>query len=292
MSHRSRHRGALAGLLALAPAAALLIVLLAPEAGTAAKAGSANLRITKGDSPDPVRVGAELTYTIGVENLGPSPATGVTVTDNLPKGVRLLSASGPAGGCATEGQKVTCAIGNLDPLGVDYGGAPAGVAIVVVPERAGSIRNTATVKGGERDPSASNNKATAVTRVLRAPTCRGLTATVTGTPGDDLLFGTPGPDVISALGGNDRVVSLAGRDLLCAGSGRDYVGAGTAADLVFGGPGRDRLLGRGGPDLLKGSGGNDVLVGGRGSDRLRGGRGLDRCRGGAGLDSIRQCERR
>jgi uncharacterized repeat protein (TIGR01451 family) len=293
MRHVDRRgiRGKLAWLLSIGPVAGLLIAGLGAPAGSAAPSGSANLKITKTDSPDPVGVGGNLTYTIGVENIGPSPASGVTVTDNLPKGVRLVSATDPAGACAVQGSKVTCAIGALNPTGVNYGGAPASVTIVVVPESAGTIRNTATVKGDQKDPNDKNNKATATTRVLGASTCHGVTATISGTPGDDLLVGTPGPDVIAALGGGDRIVSRAGRDLVCAGSGSDFVGAGTAADRVFGGAGRDRLLGRGGPDLLKGSAGNDVLEGGRGSDRLRGGRGFDRCRGGAGLDSIRGCER-
>jgi uncharacterized repeat protein (TIGR01451 family) len=285
-----RVRGKIAWLFSIAPIVALLIAGFVADAGSAAEAGSANLKITKTDSPDPVRVGASLTYTIRIENLGPSPATGVTVTDNLPKGVRLVSATGPSSACTVQGGKVTCPVGALDPTGVNYGGAPASVTIVVVPESAGTIRNTATVKGDQKDPNGKNNKATATTRVLGAPSCRGVAATISGTPGDDQVVGTPGPDVIAALGGNDQVVSMAGRDLVCAGSGNDYVGAGTAADRVFGGAGRDRLLGRGGPDLLKGSSGNDVLKGGRGSDRLRGGRGFDRCRGGPGLDSILGCE--
>lgn len=268
----------------------LLAVLVFATIGSAAPAGSANLKITKSDSPDPVRVGSSLTYTLGVENLGPDPATGVTVADNLPKGVDLVSASGPAGNCAVQGGKVTCAIGSLNPVGVNYGGAPATIAIVVVPRSTGTIRNTATVKGDQKDPINGNNKATASTRVLGAPTCRGVAATVTGTGGDDVLLGTDGPDVIVGLGGSDRIVSRAGRDLVCAGGGGDYIGAGSAADRVFAGAGPDRLLGRGGPDLLEGSSGNDVLRGGRGSDRLRGGRGVDRCRGGAGLNSIRGCE--
>jgi uncharacterized repeat protein (TIGR01451 family) len=273
-------------------AAALSVAALAFSGiGFAAEPGSSNLRIAKSDSPDPVRVGQQLTYSIGVENLGPSPATGVTVTDNLPKDVDLISASGPSGPCAVEGGKLTCTIGALAPVGVDYGGSPASVTIVVVPRRTGTIRNTATVKGDQKDPVGRDNKATASTRVLGLPTCRGLTATIAGTPGDDALTGTPGPDVIAALGGSDRIVAQTGRDLICAGSGHDYVGAGGAADRVFAGTGRDRVLGRGGPDLLRGSGGNDVLEGGRGSDRLRGGRGFDRCRGGVGLDSIRGCER-
>lgn len=279
-------------LLATVVAAALPIAALAfTNVGTAAQPGSSNLRIVKSDSPDPVRVGGQLTYTIGVENLGPDPATGVTVSDSLPNSVDLVSATGPSGPCAVQGRKITCPVGALAAsAGVDYGG-PVGVTVVVVPRRVGTIRNTATVKGDQKDPAGANDKAIATTRVLAAVSCRGWTATVSGSPADDILLGTPGPDVIAALGGNDRIVARSGRDLVCAGPGHDYVSAGTAADRVFGAGGRDRLLGNGGPDLLKGSGAADVLKGGRGSDRLRGGRGFDRCRGGGGADSIRGCER-
>lgn len=284
------HRRGLRLALGMAPAV-LLAAFAFASAGSAAPAGSANLKVTKADSPDPVRVGASLTYTIGVENLGPSLASGVTVTDNLPKGVDLVSAAGPAGPCAVQGGKVTCPVGSLDPVGVDYGGAPAQVTIVVVPRKTGTIRNSATVRGDQKDPVNSNNKATASTIVLGTVSCRGVAATVSGTTGDDILFGTSGPDVVAALAGNDRVYGLAGRDLICAGRGADRVASGSAADRVFAGAGADRLIGRGGPDLLEGSAGNDVLKGGRGSDRLRGGRGFDRCRPGPGLDSVRGCER-
>jgi uncharacterized repeat protein (TIGR01451 family) len=286
----SSHRRGFRLALGMVPAA-LFAALAFANAGSAAPAGSANLKITKADSPDPVRVGANLTYTIGVENLGPTPASGVTVTDNLPRGVDLVSATGPAGPCAAQGDKVSCAIGSLNPVGVNYGGVQAQVAIVVVPRVAGTIRNTATVKGDQKDPANANNKATATTRVLGAAGCRGFTASVVGTAGADVLVGTPGPDVIVAFGGSDRISGLAGRDLVCAGGGADRIGAGSAADRVFAGGGPDVLLGRGGPDVLKGSGGNDLLKGGPGSDRLRGGRGFDRCRPGPGLDSVRGCER-
>jgi uncharacterized repeat protein (TIGR01451 family) len=273
-------------------AALLISALVFASVGSAAQpSGSANLKLTKSDSPDPVRIGGQLTYAIGVENLGPMPATGITVTDSLPRGVELISAVGPGGACALHGGKLTCPVGALAPVGVNYGGSPVSVIVVVVPRRTGTIRNTATVKGDQKDPVNANNKATATTSVLGAATCRGFTATISGSPGNDALLGTPGPDVIAALGGSDSIASRSGRDLICAGPGHDRIGAGTAADRVFAGPGRDRLLGRGGPDLLRGSGGNDVLKGGRGSDRLRGGRGFDRCVGGPGADSIRGCER-
>jgi uncharacterized repeat protein (TIGR01451 family) len=267
------------------------VALAAASITSAATPGTSNLRITKTDSPDPVRVGSQLTYAIGVENLGPVPATGVTVTDNLPNGVSLVSATGPGGPCAADGRRVTCEIETLPPVGVDYGGTSATVAIVVTPQVPGRIRNTATVRGQQKDPAPGNNKAVAITRVLAAASCRGFTANVVGTAADDVLVGTPGPDVIVARGGNDRVVAVSGRDLVCAGGGRDYVNAGTAADRVFGGGGGDRLLGRGGPDVLRGSAGADVLKGNGGGDRLRGEGGIDRCQGGAGLDRVSRCER-
>jgi len=259
--------------------------------GVAAKAGSADLAITKADSPDPVAVGSTLIYTIQVQNLGPDIATGVTVTDQLPKGVDFVSATATAGSCVRKGKKVSCDLGQISVPAVDYS-VPPTVTLSVIPRRTGVIRNTASVKGAQKDPVASNNKATATTNVVGpAPTCRGVVVSIVGTAGDDVIAGTAGRDVIATFQGNDTIVSLAGRDLVCAGSGDDFVGGGSAADRAFGEAGKDRLLGRGGPDVLKGGSGADVLKGNRGADRLRGGPGVDRCRGGAGADSIRGCER-
>ncbi len=63
--HKRRFRLALA----LVPALLFAATVFA-NAGSAAPP-AANLKITKSDSPDPVRAGASLTYSIGVENLGP-----------------------------------------------------------------------------------------------------------------------------------------------------------------------------------------------------------------------------
>lgn len=271
--------------------AALVAALAVAGVGSAARPGSADLRVVKSDSPDPVALNGQLTYTIGVENHGPDPATGVTVVDRLPRSVGLVSVSGPPSACAAHAGKLICPLGTLAPVGVDYGGDQATIRIVVTPRRTGTIRNHVNVRADQRDPSRGDNRAVAATTVLAAPRCRGRSATVTGSPGADILLGTSGPDVIVALGGRDRIFARAGRDLVCAGVGRDRVRAGTAADRVFAGPGRDRVLGQGGPDVLRGSRGNDVLKGGRNADRLRGGRGFDRCRGGQGADSIRGCER-
>jgi uncharacterized repeat protein (TIGR01451 family) len=266
-------------------------LVLAFAGGSAAAQGSSDLSIAKSDSPDPVSVGSILIYTIQVQNFGPDAASGVTVTDRLPKGVDFVSATTPSGLCAQRDRKVTCNLGTLGAPTIAYGPPPT-VTISVIPRKVGTIENTASVKGGQKDPVASNNKATATTLVIGpAPTCRGVAATRIGTVGGDTIVGTSGRDVIVALAGSDTILTLGGRDLVCAGSGNDRIGAGAGADRVFGGADGDRLLGRGGPDLLRGGDGNDVLKGNRGADRLRGGSGLDRCRGGSGADSITSCER-
>lgn len=271
---------------------AIVAALVLALAGIgAAKAGTADLAISNGDSPDPVGIGSTLAYAIGVQNVGPDSVGKVTVTDQLPKDVDFVSATPSAGKCAHKGKEVSCDLGAVPAAAVNYSSPPT-VTLVVIPRRAGVISNTATAKGDLKDPVAANNNATATTTVIGPPaTCRGVRASITGTAGSDVIAGTPGPDVIATFGGNDTIVSLAGRDLVCAGRGDDYIGAGLAADRVFGGAGKDRLVGRGGPDTLKGGPGGDLLKGGRGADRLRGGPGSDRCRGGAGGDSIRSCER-
>lgn len=285
MSKRRKFFALMVGMVAVT-----VTVFSGPGAGVAAP-GPADLRITKSDSPDPVAAGAALTYTIQVDNLGPNEATDVTVVDRLPQGVDFVSATAAGGQCAAVGRKVTCTLGTIPVVTGAYATART-ITITVIPRRVGTITNTATVRGKDKDPATANNKATATTRVVGPTrTCRGVPVTLVGTRGDDVLVGSGGRDVIAAFGGSDTIFAFAGRDLICAGNGPDHIGGGTASDRVFAGAGADRLLGRGGRDFLKGNAGRDVLKGNRGDDRLRGGAGRDRCRGGKGLDSERSCER-
>ena len=119
----------------------------------------ADLRITKGAAPNPVLAGGILTYTLVATNLGPSAATGVTVTDSLPASVTFVSATSTVGSCGHAAPTVTCALGSL------ANGAGATVTITVRPQIAGPLANAASVGGTEGDPNPTNNTASVTTTV-------------------------------------------------------------------------------------------------------------------------------
>src|SRR6202042_2079732 len=91
-------------------------------------------------NPTPT-AGGPVSYTLTLVNNGPSPATGVTITDPLPSGLSFLSASAGQGSCSGAGQTVTCQLGSLAPGGT----AIATVNVLVAASDAGaSVQNTAT----------------------------------------------------------------------------------------------------------------------------------------------------
>ena len=121
-------------------------------------AEAADLSLTKTDSPDPVIVGQTLTYTLAVNNAGPSNAATVTVTDTLPGGVTLQSVSSSQGGCAA----LPCTLGTVNASGA----ATVTVVVAVNTGTTGTLTNTAGVSSATPDPNPANNtdsEATAVT---------------------------------------------------------------------------------------------------------------------------------
>jgi len=129
---------------------------------------SADLRITKTASPNPVRATQEVTYTLTVTNNGPSTATGVTVTDPLPPGLTLTSASATGGNC-TGTDTIMCVINSI---GANHSATVTIRAIVGAQVPLGPLSNTASVTSGVADPNNNNNSATATVTVAGPPAAR------------------------------------------------------------------------------------------------------------------------
>jgi uncharacterized repeat protein (TIGR01451 family) len=115
-----------------------------------------DLTITKTGSPDPVVVDQNITYTITVNNAGPSDAQNVVVTDTLPSGVTFVSTSG----CAEDPNGVpTCNLGTITA------GGSKQYTVTVKTSTTGTITNNVSVSSSTTDPTPGNNTASAETTV-------------------------------------------------------------------------------------------------------------------------------
>jgi uncharacterized repeat protein (TIGR01451 family) len=117
----------------------------------------ADLKVTKLCKPDtPMRAGDVATCTIFVDNLGPSDARGVTLTDShVSNGTfTILGASAsPGGACPVAGGVVTC------NLGTEPAGGRTTVVVTETATEAQDINDCATVSSATPDPSSSNDEA-------------------------------------------------------------------------------------------------------------------------------------
>jgi uncharacterized repeat protein (TIGR01451 family) len=120
---------------------------------------SADLQLAMTSAPNPATQGGQFDYTLTVTNAGPAPTTDVSLTDQLPSGVRFVQTAASQGVCSLAQQYVQCALGTLD------GGRNATVTITVNAVRGGTIYNTASVMGREYDAYEGNNTATTTTNV-------------------------------------------------------------------------------------------------------------------------------
>ena len=135
----------------------------------------ADLAVTVSDSPDPIRRGTELTYTITVTNAGPDSAKTVKLANPTPTNTTFVSLASPPGWtCQTPPPggvgTITCTIPTLPPGQSTFtfkarvnSGTPVG----------STLSNTATVESVSGGDTVGNNTATASTTVSSepAPTC-------------------------------------------------------------------------------------------------------------------------
>jgi len=152
----------------------------------AAPPPTADVSVTKVDDPDPVMLGANLTYTITVTNSGTIDATSVSLLDSLPPETTFVSLPVPAGWmCSTPTMgtngDVLCTIASLAPGSVVF-------TLTVAVGSGTQILNSAIVSA-ENDIDESNNTGSATTAVIPEVTVSG-TKTVSGTftPGGAVTY--------------------------------------------------------------------------------------------------------
>ena len=131
-----------------------------------------DLELVKSDSADPIKPGEALVYTIVVTNNGPSAATQVRMTDNLPDGIQITTATSTTGTVTLPTSAQDTNPTNSDDLVVNIGNLASGasttitVNAVVLPGTTGTLSNTATVDSTDTtltDTNPANNTDTETT---------------------------------------------------------------------------------------------------------------------------------
>lgn len=119
-----------------------------------------DLAITKTSSRTIVPPGGQVNYTLVVTNNGPSDATGVTVTDDVPTGLSLVTAHPAQGSCTISGA-LSCSLGWLAAGGSTQILVTANVASGFH----GSLSNVAKVTPDQLDTNPANNTSMATVAV-------------------------------------------------------------------------------------------------------------------------------
>jgi uncharacterized repeat protein (TIGR01451 family) len=126
----------------------------------------ADLNVSIGASPNPVKRKSYLTYTITVQNAGPSAAASTVVTDFLPSNVQFESLAAPSGSSCIDPAigatgTVKCSIGSVSSGTM----AQLTIVVAVVALKETTITDAVKVTSPTTDPDPSDNQATVATAV-------------------------------------------------------------------------------------------------------------------------------
>lgn len=122
-------------------------------------AQASDLVLTLTDSPDPVAVGSNLTYSISISNAGPFAAEQVMLTNRCPDGAVWVSTTASRGDWTTNGNDLVGDLGDFEK------GDVATVTVVVQPQTRGTATNTAEVSASGTDWRPANNRRIGTTTV-------------------------------------------------------------------------------------------------------------------------------
>lgn len=127
----------------------------------------ADLSVSNSLTTNRVAPGSRVTYLVTVTNNAGTPATSITVTDNLPAEVTFVSCGSSDGTCGGSGNNRTITFPSLT-----VGASATAVLIATVNNSVavdGVISNTASVSSAVSDPISANNAATANVDVKSTP---------------------------------------------------------------------------------------------------------------------------
>ena len=125
-----------------------------------------DLAVTNVDSPDPVLISQNLTYTITVTNNGPEAANAASWSDTLPTGVTFVSLSSAAGwSCTTPAVGAGGTVSCTNPS-FAVGSTPFSLVVALDPSLAGmTIDDAVTLTSASLEGAPGNESATASTLV-------------------------------------------------------------------------------------------------------------------------------
>ena len=113
---------------------------------------------------NPIAVGSEITYTLQLANNGPSAATAVALTNQIPPGAQFISVTTSHGACYQTGDQILCDLGTINNA------ATALVQFTLRPSVAGPFALSTRVTSAVIDPQPANDTATLTLTALDAPT--------------------------------------------------------------------------------------------------------------------------
>jgi uncharacterized repeat protein (TIGR01451 family) len=131
-----------------------------------------DLRIVKSALPSVVTAGQQLLYTLQVFNDGPSIARNTVVSDVLPAGVTLVSATG----CTVDGGAIVCNLGDMAVNAVER----VNILVTVDPAAAGVLNNVAQVASSTAEVTMTNNSSAIATPVEQVADVRILKRDASG----------------------------------------------------------------------------------------------------------------
>jgi len=162
--------------------------------------GQADLSLVKTASSGDVLAGGRLTYTLTVNNAGPSAANNVVISDTLPPGTSFVSSSGAS--CSEVNNLLDCSI----PGAIDASANAVVTVVVGVDSTAdGTLTNYAEVSSDAADDPPGNNQDSVLVNVMAKADLSLVKTASSGIvfPGDRLTYtltvGNAGPSVAGSV---------------------------------------------------------------------------------------------